>query len=348
MDDPIYQSRILVVDDQEPNVRLLEQLLKGSGFANVMSTTQSARVLSMCAEHDPDLLLLDLQMPAPDGFEIMRALEAQVTGPERLPVLVLTADASPETKRRALSVGASDFVNKPFDLTEVFLRIRNLLLTRCLQQELRRHNLSLEEGVRERTRQLEEAQLEIVDRLARAAEYRDDNTGEHARRVGRMAARIAETLGLDEDFVEQIRRAAPLHDVGKLSLADAILLKPGKLTQEEFDEMKKHTLVGAGILGRSRSHLLKLSEEIALTHHERWDGSGYPAGLAGEDIPISGRIVAVADVFDALVHDRPYKEAWPTSEALAEIRRLSGSHFDPDVVATLTEFSLEDPAPLAA
>jgi putative two-component system response regulator len=348
VDDAIYQSRILVVDDQEPNVLLLEQLLKGSGFANVTSTTQSARALPMCAEYDPDLLLLDLQMPAPDGFEIMRSLEAQSLGPERLPILVLTADASSETKRRALSMGASDFVNKPFDLTEVFLRIRNLLLTRCLQQELRRHNLSLEERVRERTRQLEDAQVEIVDRLARAAEYRDDNTGEHARRVGRMAARIAEKLGLDKDFVEQIRRAAPLHDVGKLSLPDAILLKPGKLTQEEFDEMKQHTLAGAEILGRSRSRLLKLSEEIALTHHERWDGSGYPAGLAGEEIPISGRIVAVADVFDALVNDRPYKEAWPAPRALAEIRRLSGSHFDPNVVATLTQFSLEDLAPLAA
>jgi putative two-component system response regulator len=348
VDETVYQGRILIVDDQEPNVLLLERLLTGCGFANIMSTTQSARAVPMCAEYDPDILLLDLQMPAPDGFEIMRSLEAQLTGPERLPVLVLTADASPETKRRALSMGASDFVNKPFDVTEVYLRIRNLLHTRYLQKELRRHNVTLEERVRERTRQLEEAQREIVDRLARAAEYRDDNTGEHARRVGRMAGRIAEKLGLEDDFVEQIRRAAPLHDVGKLSLPDAILLKPGKLTWEEFEDMKQHTLVGAEILGRSRSQLLRLSEEIALTHHERWDGTGYPAGLAGEDIPISGRIVAVADVFDALVHDRPYKEAWPASKALAEIQRLSGTHFDPDVVATLADFSLEDLAPLAA
>jgi cyclic di-GMP phosphodiesterase len=328
-------------------VLLLERLLAASGFTDVLSTTESSRVLALCAEHDPDIVLLDLQMPPPDGFEILAGLEAQTTGRERLPVLVLTADPSPEARRRALSMGASDFLNKPLDTTEAVLRIRNLLLTRLLQRELRRQNASLEQRVRARTRQLEEAHLEIIERLAIAAEYRDDETGEHTKRVGRTAALVAQKLGLAEEFVERIRRAAPLHDVGKLGISDDILLKPGKLTSEEFETMKLHTRIGAEILGRSRSRLLKLSEEIALTHHEHWDGSGYPAALAGESIPLSGRIVAVADVFDALTNTRPYKDAWPRERALAEIKKLSGKYFDPNVVAALLALELEGLEPPA-
>lgn len=338
----VYQAGILIVDDQESNVLLLERLLAGCGFTNVVSTTQSSHAVSLCSEQKTDIVLLDLQMPEPDGFEVMSLLEERIKGQDRLPVLVLTADASSETKRRALSMGASDFVSKPFDVTEVFLRVRNLLQTRSLQSELRRQNSTLEDRVRDRTRALEEAQLEVVERLAHAAEYRDDDTGQHTRRVGLTAARIAQKLGLEENFVEQIWRAAPLHDVGKLGLSDAILLKPGKLTAEEYDAMKHHTRIGAEILGDGRSRLLKLSEEIALTHHERWDGTGYPAGLKGDEIPISGRIVAVADVFDALTHVRPYKSAWPPDRALAEIKRLSGSHFDPDVVAALAELDVDE------
>jgi response regulator RpfG family c-di-GMP phosphodiesterase len=326
-------------------VLLLERLLAASGFTDVLSTTESARALPLCAEHDPDIVLLDLQMPPPDGFEILNRLQAQTTAIERLPILVLTADPSPEARRRALSMGASDFLNKPLDTTETVLRIRNLLLTRLLQRELRRQNASLEQRVRARTRQLEEAHLEIIERLAIAAEYRDDETGEHTKRVGHTAGLIAQKLGLAQELVERIRRAAPLHDVGKLGISDEILLKPGKLTPEEFDTMKLHTRIGTEILARSRSRLLKLSEEIALTHHEHWDGSGYPAGLAGESIPLSGRIVAVADVFDALTNTRPYKDAWPRERALAEIKKLSGKYFDPNVVEALLE--LEELAPSA-
>jgi response regulator RpfG family c-di-GMP phosphodiesterase len=331
-DEDVYKSRILIVDDQEPNVLLLERLLAGCGFTDVTSTTRSAEVVDLRRSLDADILLLDLQMPAPDGFEVMRLLEDQIKGAERLPVLVLTADASSETKQRALSMGASDFVNKPFDVTEVFLRIRNLLMTRSLQQQLRRHNVSLEERVRERTHELEAARIEIVERLARAAEYRDDDTGEHTRRVGQTSALMAEQLGLARDFVERIRLAAPLHDVGKLGISDVILLKPGKLTPEEFELMKRHTRIGAEILGEGGSRLLELSQEIALTHHEWWDGSGYPAGLRGDSIPLAGRIVALADVFDALTHARPYKPAWPIDEGVTEIDRLAGRQFDPAVV----------------
>lgn len=338
----LKQSRILVVDDQPQNVMLLERLLGVSEYTSVRSTSDSGQVLTLCAELEPDIVLLDLQMPHPDGFEIMRQLEPWTQGPTRLPILVLTADGTRETKTRALSVGASDFLTKPFDTTEVLLRVANLLTTRLLQLELRDQNVLLEQRVRdrtqtlrERTHELEEARLEILDRLARAAEYRDDATGEHARRVGRLAALLAERAGLPRETVELIERAAPLHDVGKVAVSDLILLKRGKLTPDEFGAMKAHTLVGGELLGRSVSPLLRMSEEIALTHHEWWDGSGYPSGLSREQIPISGRIVALADVYDALTHVRPYKEAWSPERALAEIERLSGRQFDPQLVGRL-------------
>ncbi len=320
---------------------LLERLLGRSGFTNVVSTTDSGSAVVLCAEHDPDIVLLDLQMPAPDGFEVMRQLEPLVNGPVRLPVVVLTADESAETRRRALARGASDFLSKPLDTTEVVLRIRNLLLTRVLQRELQRRNESLEQRVRDRTRELEEARVEIIERLALAAEYRDDATHEHTRRVGRVSALIARQLGHDDDYVELIRRAAPLHDLGKLGVSDAILLKPGPLTPPEYEAMMAHVGIGTKILRGSRSKVLQLGEEIVRTHHERWDGTGYLSGTQGEDIPLSGRIVAVADVFDALVHERPYKHAWPAERALEEIVRLSGRHFDPRIVDAFVALGLE-------
>lgn len=339
----VKEARLLIVDDQEANIALLERLLDVAGYTNVVSTTDSSQVVAMCAEAEPDLVLLDLQMPHPDGFEVMSQLAPWIRGTTRLPILVLTADCERETKERALSVGASDFLNKPFDFTEVVLRIKNLLTTRLLQVELRGQNKTLEKRVRARTRDLEEARFEIVDRLAMAAEYRDDTTGEHTARVGQAAALVARELDLDDEFAELIRRAAPLHDVGKLGISDAILLKQGSLTPVEFEVMKIHAQIGGEILGRSRSRLLQLAEEIALTHHERWDGSGYPTGLKGDAIPISGRIVAIVDVFDVLTHHRPYKDAWPVEDALAEIYAVSGRHFDPQIVSAFTAL---DPAAL--
>jgi putative two-component system response regulator len=327
-EEAILGARILIVDDQEANVMLLESLLEVSGFTDVASTSDSAKALELCASLEPDLLLLDLQMPPPDGFEVMSQLAPWRQGPARLPILVLTADATPETKRRALSAGATDFLSKPFDTTEVVLRIRNLLLTRLLQVELRDQNKLLEQRVQERTRELEEARLEVLDRLAFAAEYRDDASGEHARRIGQLSALAARQLGLPEETVELIRRAAPLHDVGKLGLSDVVLLKQGRLSEEEFEAMKLHTTLGAEILGRGRSALLQLSEEIALSHHERWDGGGYPHGLKGEQIPLAARVVAVADAFDAVMR----RAQASCEEALAELRRSAGYQLDPQVV----------------
>jgi putative two-component system response regulator len=237
----------------------------------------------------------------------------------------------PEARREALSRGAKDFVGKPFVQDELLLRIRTLLETRLLYLQIQSQNQLLEAKVRERTRALEEAQIEILERLAVAAEFRDDNTGQHTQRVGQMSALIARQLGLPDTQVALIRRGAELHDVGKIGVPDAILMKIGRLTVEEFEIVKTHTVIGARILSGGKFPLLRLSEEIAFTHHERWDGTGY-AGIRGTDIALAGRIVAIADVFDALTQQRPYKPAWPIAEAIAEIHRQRGRQFDPDVV----------------
>ena len=334
----IEDMRILVVDDQPLNVALLEKILFNAGFTRVESTTDSREVEARVGHELPDLILLDLLMPNLDGFGVMERLApfVQETG-TYLPILVLTADASPETKRRALAAGAHDFLTKPFDPTEVELRLRNLLATRSLHLQLQGHAQLLEHKVHERTQELEEARLEILERLALAAEYRDDDTGRHTDRVGRACGLLSRAMGLPDADVELMRRASPLHDIGKIGVPDSILLKPGKLTAEEFAVMKQHTAIGARILSGSRFPLLRVAEQIALTHHERWDGSGYPGGLAGEDIPLPGRILAIVDVFDALISVRPYKRAWTHEEALAELDLQRGRHFDPRVLDAFLE-----------
>lgn len=320
----IPQSKILLIDDEKINIRLLEIILQEAGYTNVYSTTDSRESLALFRSIRPDIVLLDLNMPYLDGFEVMQQL-AQEIPDHVVPILVLTADAVVSTKHRALRNGASDFLTKPLDDVEVLLRINNLL-------ESHFYKTILESKVQERTQELEIAQMETLQRLASAAECRDDDTGLHTKRVGNTAASIAEILNLPQRQVELIRLAAPLHDVGKIGIPDFILLKPGKLTSEEFTIMKQHTLIGAKMLSNSTSLWLGLAEEIARSHHERWDGNGYPHQLSGEDIPLVGRIVAVADVFDALTHERPYKNAWSVNEALSEIEAQSTRHFDEQVV----------------
>ena len=329
--EKLKHARILIVDDQVANIELLKRMLEHDGYTAVESTMDSSAVVPMCAQQPPDLLILDLHMPEPDGFEVLLQLQPWLQG-RWFPVLVVTADVTVEARQRALSAGARDFLTKPFDMVEVLLRIKNLLEVRFLQLEARKQNLVLEQLVEDRTRDLDEARVEALSRLALAAEYRDDTTGEHTQRVGRTSAAIAQVLGLRPQQVSLIRHAAPLHDVGKIGLRDGILLKRGRLTDVERDEMKTHVSIGRSILSASNSPLLKMAEEIAWTHHERWDGKGYMSGLTGDEIPLSGRIVAVADVFDALTHTRPYKEAWPVQDAVAQIVAESGTHFDPLVV----------------
>jgi putative two-component system response regulator len=338
-DDLLATARILVLDDELANVRLLERLLETQGCTGVVSATDPREALDLFTAYQPDLVLLDLHMPHRDGLEVLAELRAATPPGGFVPVVVLTADVTSRARTAALSQGASDFLVKPLDAGEVLLRIRNLLRMRAMHGALARENERLDEGVRARTRELEEAQHEILARLARAAEYRDDFTGDHTQRVGEMAARIAAALGLAAGEVEVIRRAAPLHDVGKIGIPDSILTKAAALTPGERTLMQRHTTIGADILSGSRFAPLQRAAEIALTHHMRWDGAGYPTAAAGHEIPVSGRIVAVADVFDALIHERPYKRAWAVAEALEEVRAQSGRQFDPDVVEAFLRLS---------
>jgi putative two-component system response regulator len=323
-------ARILIVDDEASNVEILRRILTRAGFSRIESTTDSREAKRLYVRHRPDLILLDLRMPNLDGFGVMAEL-AEIAEASYLPILIVSADVTPEARRDALSRGAKDFVSKPFQPDEILLRINTLLETRLLYLQIQSQNQMLEAKVRERTRALEEAQIEIVERLAVAAEFRDDNTGQHTQRVGQMSALLARQLGLPDTQISLIRRAAPLHDVGKIGVPDAILLKMGKLTEQEFAIVKTHTVIGARILSGGKFPLLRLAEEIAFSHHERWDGTGY-AEISKTDIPLAGRIVAVADVFDALTQQRPYKPAWPIGEAIAEIDRQRGQQFDPGVV----------------
>lgn len=329
------RARILVVDDHQPNIEVLTRILHRAGYAAVKGTTNPVSAIGLVQEWGPDLILLDLHMPDLDGFGVLEAIRPQLTDGRYLPVLMLTADSSDETKRRALSGGVKDFLTKPFDATEVLLRIENLLETRFLYGALRDHNRLLEQRVLERTSQLEEAQVEILQRLAAAAEFRDDDTGRHTHRVGHLSALLAAHIGMAAEQVDLIRRAAPLHDVGKIGIPDAILLKPGRLTAKERRVMQTHTTIGAAMLAGGRSPLVQLAEMIARCHHERWDGSGYPNGESGEQIPTAARIVAVADFLDALTHDRPYRRAWSVDKTFAAILGERAHHFDPQVVDAL-------------
>ncbi len=335
-DSELLGARILIVDDERANVQLLHGFLRASGYTHVQSTSDPTTVVALVRSFDPDLILLDLRMPGLDGFGVLEQLRPW-TESFYLPVLVLTGDISEEAKRRSLASGARDFLHKPLNLVETRLRIRNLLETRFLHLELRRQNQTLEARVRERTRELELTQLEILDRLSMAADCRDDDTGQHTRRVSHEAARLAEAIGLPPDTVDLIERAAALHDIGKIGVPDNVLLKPGRLTPEEAAVIRRHPAIGARLLGGGRSPLIRLAEQIALCHHERWDGTGYPRGLRGAQIPIAARIVALVDVVDALAYDRPYRRAWPRERVIQEIRSQSGRHFDPELVEAWVE-----------
>ncbi len=323
-------ARLLIVDDEDANIEILKRILVRAGFTRIEATNDSRQATPLYVEHRPDLILLDLHMPHFDGLEVMDQLN-EIAEASYLPILILSGDLTPEARRDALSRGAKDFVNKPFQQDELLLRIKTLLETRFLYIQIQGQNQLLEAKVRERTRELVEAQTEIIQRLAIAAEFRDDNTGQHTHRVGQMSALLSKQLGLADSQISLIRRAAELHDVGKIGVPDQILMKIGKLTAEEFEVVKTHTVIGARILSGGKFPLLRLAEEIAFSHHERWDGEGY-ARMRGSDIPLAGRVVAVADVFDALTQQRPYKPAWPVAEAIAEIDRQRTRQFDQAVV----------------
>jgi putative two-component system response regulator len=331
MKEALRAARVVVVDDSDAIVQLMGHVLELDGFTNVIGLSDPRLVIGAIEAQQPDLLILDLHMPHLSGLEIMDELSRRTDPDFHFPILVLTADASPAARRAALLGGAKEFLTKPFDNTEALLRVRNLLETRMLHERLKDEDRILETTVRERTRESEELRVEILQRLALAAEYRDDATLRHTERVGRAAALLAFELGIGMEG-DLVYRAAQLHDIGKIGIPDAILLKRGDLSHAEYNRMKQHTVIGARILSENRFEFLRLAEEIAMTHHERWEGGGYPRGLSGEDIPLIGRVVALVDVFDALVHERPYKEAWSIDRALEEIASERGRQFDPVVV----------------
>jgi putative two-component system response regulator len=334
------RARILILDDEPANRQFLRHVLQPEGYGHLLEIPDGQDALERLDELRPDLILLDLMMPGFDGFAFMEALRRR-SGAKDLPIVAVTADPTAAIRRRALASGASDFMVRPLSHADVRLRVRNLLATRFLHEELRDYAALLEERVTERTWELEQARIEILERLARAAEFRDDDTGQHTVRVGRVAARLAQILTVESEEVELIRRAAPLHDVGKIGVPDAILLKEGRLTPEERAVMRTHTMIGARILSGSQSPLLQMAERIATTHHEHWDGAGYPAGLSADDIPLEGRIVAVADVFDSLTHERPYKVAWTARDTFAYIEDQADAHFDGRVVEALLRIAPE-------
>lgn len=327
----LKRSKILVIDDDLTKVKLIAGLLRLGGFLQVHSESDSTQAISAFARIKPDLVILDLHMAPKSGHQLLGEIRS-ILGPNvYLPVLVITGDGTKEMKESVLGAGANDYLAKPFNGTEIVLRARNLLHTRHLYLELENERSLLELRVRERTNELTIAHTEMLDRLALVTEYRDDSTGGHIKRVSAVVTMLALQLGIETQEAELLGKAALLHDLGKVCVPDHILLKPGTLTQEEFKLIKTHTVTGGEILKNSSSALLKVAENIARFHHERWDGTGYE-GLKGAKIPLEARICAVADVFDALRATRPYKYGWTHNPAVAEIRRLSGSHFDPLVV----------------
>ncbi len=341
--DARHQLPIMIIDDVPVNTKVVRAHLQTAGYQNLRTLSDSTDALATIYRETPDLILLDLMMPEVSGLDILEALRADERM-KHLPIVILTGTESAELRTRALNLGATDFLMKPVDVDELLPRVRNMLTIKL-------HQDSLERRVRERTLQLEKSRLDLIHRLAKAAEYRDNETGRHVIRVGRYAGIIAEQIGLPAERVLMIEQAATLHDLGKIGIPDAILHKPGKLSPEEFETIRKHcaigsricesmdpdefnlfsrhTLVGSEIMKDCGTPLLDLAGVIALTHHEKWDGSGYPLGLSGEDIPIEGRITAVADVFDALSSKRPYKAAFPMDKCFQILEEGRGTHFDP-------------------
>jgi putative two-component system response regulator len=323
-------ARILIVDDEPANLKLLDKMLASQGYAQRILIQDPREVLDHYKEARPDLILLDINMPHLDGYQVMEQIKA-LDDPLTPPIVILTAQYGRDYLLKALSVGARDFINKPFDRAELLMRVRNLLDAQLGHRMLHEQKDVLEEMVRIRTEELNRTRLQVVQRLGRAAEYRDNETGYHIIRMSHMSALLAQKLGWNEADTDLMLNASPMHDIGKIGIPDHILLKPGKFEPAEWEIMKSHAAIGAELLDGDDSALLRLAREIALSHHEKWDGSGYPNGLAGAAIPQSGRIVAVADVFDALTSVRPYKRAWTVAAAEAFMRDNAGSHFDPAV-----------------
>ncbi|MEO5342889.1 MAG: two-component system response regulator [Gammaproteobacteria bacterium SHHR-1] len=320
MENLTKRQLILIVDDVPDNIDVLGGILRRNYNIKVALDGQRALRIAV-SDPKPDLILLDIMMPGIDGYEVCKRLKADPVTSD-IPIIFITARDDSADEEHGFELGAVDYITKPISPSVVSARVRTHLALYDQQRQLA-------EQVNARTQELNTTRLEIIRRLGRAAEYRDNETGYHVIRMSHFAKLIAQAYGSNPEWTEMLFNAAPMHDIGKIGVSDLILLKPGKLDADEWRQMQQHTLIGAEIIGDNPNPLLQMARTIALTHHEKWDGSGYPQGLAGEDIPLEGRICAIADVFDALTSVRPYKKAWSVEDAAALIERDSGSHFDP-------------------
>ena len=316
------RQTVLVVDDTPDNIDVLVGTLKDRYI--VKAAINGMMALKIARETPPDLILLDVMMPEIDGFEVCRQLKADFTT-KHIPVIFVTAKIGVEDELKGLELGAVDYITKPISPPIVIARVQT-------QLALYDQNRELERKVRLRTQQLQETRLQIIQRLGKAAEYKDNETGLHVIRMSRYAHILAKAAGMNEEDAELLMNAAPMHVIGKIGIVDKILKKPGSLTEAEYEEMKLHCAIGADVIGGDPSDLLELAEIIAISHHEKWDGTGYPKNLSGEEIPLPGRIVAIADVFDALTSVRPYKKEWSVDEAVNFLEMEAGKHFDPELV----------------
>ncbi len=337
------QESILIVDDEEAIRRLLYQKLSSEGY-RCQEAGGADQALDELESSLIALVILDIKMPGKSGIELLPEIKASY--PDTA-VIMATAITDTSTAIQCMKNGAYDYITKPFNLDEVVLSVDRALEKRRLELENRDYQQHLEQKVERRTEELRRAiekiklaSLDTIFRLSRAAEYRDEDTGAHIKRMSQYSAAVARKMGLNEETVETIVYAAPMHDVGKIGIPDRILLKPGKLDPGEWEIMKQHTIIGAQILEGSDAEFIKLAKVIALTHNEKWDGSGYPKGLRGSKIPLSGRITAIADVFDALTSKRPYKEPFSLERSFGIIKQSRGNHFDPEVVDAF--FATED------
>lgn len=323
---------IFLIDDSISMIFAFERAINSIADCNIQSFQEPQKALEKLSTIVPDLVLVDYEMPGMNGIEVIEAIRGNPST-KSVPVIMITSTIDKQIKLAAIEAGATEFLHKPFDDTELRIRVQNLLNIRSAQLSLAEQAAELNRKYEDAMARINRREEEIIWRLSKAIGIRDGDTGSHIDRVSYIAGMIAEELGLEQPHSRMIFLASPLHDVGKLGVPDSILLKPGKLTADEFREMQKHTELGAHILGGSSSKLIQIAETIAANHHEKWDGTGYPRGLKGDEIPIEARIVAIADVLDALCSDRPYKSAWPLDAAFAEILNSSGKHFDPACVA---------------
>ncbi len=328
--------KLLIIDDIEPNLKLLEITVKKMENLEVYTFLSPVDALEWCKKNSPDIILIDYLMPEMTGLEFINVVKNEL-GHDHTLIIMITAFDEKEVKHSALELGVNDFINKPIDTKEIFAKVKNYMKIRDYDLYLQDRNKWLKEQINEATKSIKNREVELIHKLVAMAEYREQDTGFHINRVAHYSKLIAEGLSFSQEEVELIFLAAPMHDIGKVGIKDSILLKPGKLDFDEFEIIKTHTTIGYDILKDSDSDLIKKGATIALTHHEKWSGEGYPYNIKEDDIPIEGQIVAVADVFDALTSKRPYKDAWAFDKAMEYILSESGRHFSPACVNVFVE-----------